>query len=329
MARLAGVRGHAPRSGDAPDDCWVGPDREGPLFAGVPWVSLGTFYIASLSINAALLARAEDRPRPAHRRHPVRRRARHHPRRMAEGREAGDPQFPDLGAGPTRAQGLLPGLRRAVDPPLGAAARLRAARRGERDAQHRRGQGTEAGVVPDHDHAGGHAAAARIPDGRWPRRSRKYTADEWTALAAEVGTPVQKVRSPEEALLDEAPRRRWLRRQRSRRGVRHAARGRPGHRLLRARVRAPHRGPTHRVRTGPRCWPSSRRRRTRAVRRPGDTGKLARLAARRHHGARPRPRRRGPLRHPGAGPARRARDQGDHADRQVLVQQPHRHVLQP
>ncbi len=42
---------------DAPEGCWVGAEREGPLFSGVPWVSLATFYNASIAINAALVAR--------------------------------------------------------------------------------------------------------------------------------------------------------------------------------------------------------------------------------------------------------------------------------
>ena len=31
--------------------------RPGPLFGGLPWVSLGAFYLASLGISAALRAR--------------------------------------------------------------------------------------------------------------------------------------------------------------------------------------------------------------------------------------------------------------------------------
>ena len=34
-------------------------------------------------------------------------------------------------------------------------------------------------------------------------RVKKFTADEWTETAAKVGVPVQKVRSPEEALADQ------------------------------------------------------------------------------------------------------------------------------
>jgi crotonobetainyl-CoA:carnitine CoA-transferase CaiB-like acyl-CoA transferase len=42
---------------EAPEGCMIGAPRPGPLFSGVPWISLATFYNASVAINAALLAR--------------------------------------------------------------------------------------------------------------------------------------------------------------------------------------------------------------------------------------------------------------------------------
>src|SRR5260221_10777214 len=42
---------------EAPDGCMIGAPRPGPLFSGVPWISLATFYNASVAINAALFAR--------------------------------------------------------------------------------------------------------------------------------------------------------------------------------------------------------------------------------------------------------------------------------
>ena len=42
---------------DAPEGCTIGAPRSGPLFSGVPWISLATFYNASIAINAALVAR--------------------------------------------------------------------------------------------------------------------------------------------------------------------------------------------------------------------------------------------------------------------------------
>jgi crotonobetainyl-CoA:carnitine CoA-transferase CaiB-like acyl-CoA transferase len=56
LGRLSGSEGMMPGL-EAPPGCWVGPDREGPLFSGVPWVSLATFYIATIGVNAALRAR--------------------------------------------------------------------------------------------------------------------------------------------------------------------------------------------------------------------------------------------------------------------------------
>src|SRR5206468_173540 len=56
IARLAG---HPPAHPDleVPADCWVAAPREGPLFAGIPWVSMGAGYLATLAIAAALRAR--------------------------------------------------------------------------------------------------------------------------------------------------------------------------------------------------------------------------------------------------------------------------------
>src|SRR4029077_7555900 len=41
----------------APDGYTIGARRSGPLFSGVPWISLATFYNATVAINAALFAR--------------------------------------------------------------------------------------------------------------------------------------------------------------------------------------------------------------------------------------------------------------------------------
>jgi crotonobetainyl-CoA:carnitine CoA-transferase CaiB-like acyl-CoA transferase len=56
IGRLSGSEGMMPGL-EAPRGCWVGPDRDGPLFSGVPWVSLATAYIATVGVNAALRAR--------------------------------------------------------------------------------------------------------------------------------------------------------------------------------------------------------------------------------------------------------------------------------
>ncbi|HEX4226244.1 MAG TPA: CoA transferase [Pseudonocardiaceae bacterium] len=56
IGKLSGTEGILPGL-TAPPGSWVGPDRDGPLFNGVPWASLGAAYIATVAVNAALLAR--------------------------------------------------------------------------------------------------------------------------------------------------------------------------------------------------------------------------------------------------------------------------------
>ncbi len=58
LARLAGDPGFLPDL-EVPDDCWVAAPRKGPLFAGVPWVSVATCYLATLAISAALRVREQ------------------------------------------------------------------------------------------------------------------------------------------------------------------------------------------------------------------------------------------------------------------------------
>ncbi len=55
--RLAGLP--MPMEGMEPpeEDMWAGSPRPGPLFPGVPWVSMGTAYLANLAISAALRVR--------------------------------------------------------------------------------------------------------------------------------------------------------------------------------------------------------------------------------------------------------------------------------
>jgi crotonobetainyl-CoA:carnitine CoA-transferase CaiB-like acyl-CoA transferase len=55
MGRLSGAEILA--GYEAPPGCMIGADRPGPLFSGVPWISLAAFYNASIAINAALVAR--------------------------------------------------------------------------------------------------------------------------------------------------------------------------------------------------------------------------------------------------------------------------------
>jgi crotonobetainyl-CoA:carnitine CoA-transferase CaiB-like acyl-CoA transferase len=202
MARLAGVEGMLPGV-VAPDDCWVGPDREGPLFAGVPWVSLATFYIASLNINAALFARNKTG------------RGQRIDATMFGGvlattlggwQKVEKPDTPNF-------QTWVPdsrapkGFFQASDGrwthhwvPLPDFA-LPAAANGMRNTDEVKApkQASFRIMTTPEDMLLLHEFQAPMAEA-----VAKYTADEWTALAAEVGTPVQKVRSPEEALLDDA-----------------------------------------------------------------------------------------------------------------------------
>ena len=58
LARLAGI---PPAFPDlvVPDDCWVAAPRPGPLHSGVPWVSMASAYLATLAISAALRVREQ------------------------------------------------------------------------------------------------------------------------------------------------------------------------------------------------------------------------------------------------------------------------------
>ena len=56
IAKLSGVEGIMPGL-EAPEGCWVGAERDGPLFAGIPWPSHAACYLATLAISAAIRAR--------------------------------------------------------------------------------------------------------------------------------------------------------------------------------------------------------------------------------------------------------------------------------
>jgi crotonobetainyl-CoA:carnitine CoA-transferase CaiB-like acyl-CoA transferase len=56
IARLSGTQPILPDF-DVPIDRWEGPAREGPMFSGVPWPSIGAAHLSHLNISAALRAR--------------------------------------------------------------------------------------------------------------------------------------------------------------------------------------------------------------------------------------------------------------------------------
>jgi crotonobetainyl-CoA:carnitine CoA-transferase CaiB-like acyl-CoA transferase len=200
LAKLAGVPGMLPDL-EAPDDCWVGPDRDGPLFAGVPWVSLATFYIASAHINAALHARQRTG----------------HGQRI-DATLFGGVLATTLGGWQKVERPETPHFQTWVYDP----------RAPKGFFQTSDGRWTHHWVpLPDFVLPAAASGLTKTPDVKAPKQASfrvttspedmvllheyqkpmadavaQYSADAWTAFAAEIGTPVQKVRSPEEALLD-------------------------------------------------------------------------------------------------------------------------------
>lgn len=200
IARLAGVEGILPGV-EAPEGCWVGAERPGPLMPGVPWASMATMYLATLAINAALRVRGIT------------------------------------GVGQHVHTSLLQG---AICSTLGAWQRVehpdaehfqtwitdpRAPRGFFKTAD---GRWTHHWVpLPGFIFAASDGEKLEIPEGENPRKSStrigmhpdemlvlhemtplmaervaRFPSSEWERVAAQVGVPVQVVRSPEDALLD-------------------------------------------------------------------------------------------------------------------------------
>jgi crotonobetainyl-CoA:carnitine CoA-transferase CaiB-like acyl-CoA transferase len=200
IGRLSGTAGMMPDL-EAPAGCWVGPDRPGPLFSGVPWVSLATFYIASVGINAAIRARE------------ITGRGQHVNASMLQGvlattvaawqqvERPDAPFFETWVLDPRAPKGFFQAadgrwLHHWVPLPefiLGAAAN---------------------GMKASDDVPGPKTASLRVstaPEDMVVLHTYQdqlceavaaYPSADWVRLAAEVGVPVQTVRSPEEALLD-------------------------------------------------------------------------------------------------------------------------------
>jgi crotonobetainyl-CoA:carnitine CoA-transferase CaiB-like acyl-CoA transferase len=187
---------------EAPPGCEVGADRGGPLFSGVPWISIATAYNASVAVNAALLARETTG------------RGQHVHTSLLQGalattvgpwqrvERADRPGFNSWIFDPRSPKGFFKGADGAwthhwVPLPafiLGAAELDRLDAGAElpapRDAPMRISPSAEEMVVL-------HAYYEQMAEA-----VAKHPADDWARLAAEIGVPVQRVRSPEEALLD-------------------------------------------------------------------------------------------------------------------------------
>ena len=187
---------------EAPEGMMIGADRDGPLFSGVPWISVATFYNASVAINAALVARATTG------------RGQHVHTSMLQGAlattvcawiRAEDSErngFNSWIFDPRAPKGFFRGsdgrwthhwvplpsfiLNAGEMDALEPGPELKA----PRDAPMRISPAAEDMIVL-------HAFYDQMRDA-----VGKFPAADWTALAAQIGVPVQTVRSPEEALLD-------------------------------------------------------------------------------------------------------------------------------
>ena len=271
LARLADI---PPAFPDlvVPDDCWVAAPRPGPLHSGVPWVSMAAAYSATLAISAALRVREQTG------------RGQRVSTSLFQGvlattlsawqrtEHADTPELPELDQRPARAQGRVPLRRRPVDPPVGAAPRLRhqrgrgrprAAHREDhpparRDHAHRHGRQRDAPAAPlPAAHGGGGRQVPVGAVGRARRRGRRAAA-----AAALAGRGAARPRVPRRRL------RHRSRRSRARPGAPGRARVRPARVPHRRAHRAAGRRRTHR--RGARRSRRARRRRDRgaAPRRP-------------------------------------------------------------
>jgi crotonobetainyl-CoA:carnitine CoA-transferase CaiB-like acyl-CoA transferase len=199
-AGLSGIEGPLPDL-EVPEGCWVGPDRDGPLFNGVPWISLATSYIATVGINAALRARQ------------ITGNGQHINASLLHGVLA-----TTLGSWQAAEYADRPGFQSWVFDPRAPKGFFRAADGrwthhwvalpefilgvadgdGQADAGLASPKTANLRVDPGADdvvvlHAYQPLLAESV--GRFP-------AETWVRRAAEAGVPVQAVRSPEEALLD-------------------------------------------------------------------------------------------------------------------------------
>jgi crotonobetainyl-CoA:carnitine CoA-transferase CaiB-like acyl-CoA transferase len=208
IERLSGGEGFLPGLEPPTDDCWVGPRRDGPLFGGVPWASVATGYLASLAISAALRVRertgegqhvetsliqgvlattvgawqrAERFDRPGYQSWVIDPRAPKGFFRASDGRWTH--HWVPL---PSFVLGVAHGETLDIPPDDPKGWRVSA----PKDAPMRVGVEPEEMIVLHAFHQAMKEAVARFP------------AADWARVAAQVGVPVQPVRSPEEALLD-------------------------------------------------------------------------------------------------------------------------------
>ncbi len=202
IARLSGIEGALPGL-PVPDDCWTAAKRPGPLFAGTPWASMATAYLATLATSAALRVREQTG------------RGQHVETSLLQGvlattvggwqkaEHADAPNFQSWVIDPRAPKGVfkckdgrwihhwtpLPAFVIGVSE--GDHLEITDEVTSPRDAPMRIGLAPEEMVLLHHYNP------------IMAERFAKFPSDEWIAIAAKVGTPVQPIRSPEEALLDE------------------------------------------------------------------------------------------------------------------------------
>jgi crotonobetainyl-CoA:carnitine CoA-transferase CaiB-like acyl-CoA transferase len=187
---------------EAPDGCMVGAPRSGPLFGGIPWPSMATFYLATLGISAALRARE------------LTGRGQHVHTSLLQGVLA-----TTLGGWQRVERPDTPSFQTWVIDPRAPKGFFRGS-----DGDWTHHWVPLPGFIFGASEGDELADAAGLAD---PRRSgtristdademlvlqslyepmkeavAKFPAADWARLAAEVGVPVHRVRSPEEALLD-------------------------------------------------------------------------------------------------------------------------------
>lgn len=203
LSKLAGL---PPLVGDidVPDDLRVGPARPGPLFSAIPWCSLGAFYLASVAVNAALLVRAST-GRGQWVRSSLLQGAllsTIYPWQKAE--RGNDPDFQSWVIDPRAPRGLfecadgrwvhqwqpLPNFM--IESSRGDHLEQTANVTSPRNASFR----------ISHEPGDMFVLHYYIPLMR--DAAARFTSQEWTEFAAAVGVPLQAVRSPEEALADDA-----------------------------------------------------------------------------------------------------------------------------
>jgi crotonobetainyl-CoA:carnitine CoA-transferase CaiB-like acyl-CoA transferase len=201
IARLAGVEGMMPGI-EAPEGCWVGADRDGPLFSGIPWLSFAAAYLATLATSAALRARE------------VTGRGQHVHTSLLQAtlcsslggwmrvENPNAENFQTWIIDPRAPRGFfqaadgrwthhwvpLPGFVLGVS--TGDKLELTPETASPRKSQQRIGMHPDEMIALHHYTPLLAEAVAKFP------------AQEWVDLAAQVGVPVQPVRAPEEALLD-------------------------------------------------------------------------------------------------------------------------------